>query len=56
MSFLLISVLLPEPEISGAEVEMAPWVGAMVIVVAPVGSAAATACGLLNRLNFILKD
>lgn len=55
MSFLLISVLL-EPDVSGAEVEMTAGVGAMVTVVAPVGSAAATACGFLNRLNFIVKD
>lgn len=54
MSFLLISVLL-EPEVSGAEVEMTAGLGAMVMVVAPVGSAAATACGLLNKLNFIVK-
>lgn len=55
MSFLLISVLL-EPEVSGTEVEMKTEVGPMVTVVAPVGSAAATACGLLNKLNFIVKD
>lgn len=55
MSFLLISVLL-EPEVSGAEVEMTAGVGAMVMVVAPVGSLADTACVLLNRLNFIVKD
>lgn len=56
MSFLLISVLL-EPEVSSVEVvEMKGWVGAMVMVVTPVGSGAATACGLLNKLNFIVKD
>lgn len=54
MSFLLISVLL-EPEVSGTEVEMTAGVGAMVTVVTPVGSAAATACDL-NKLNFIVKD
>ena len=58
MSFLLISVLL-EPEVSGAEVEMKGWpgwVGAMVTVVTPVGSGAATASEFLNKLNFIVKD
>lgn len=53
MSFLLISVLL-EPEMSGTEVETTAGVGPMVMVVAPVGSAAATACGCLNKLNFIV--
>lgn len=42
MSFLLISVLL-EPEVSGAEVEAETGEGAIVTVVALVGSAAATA-------------
>lgn len=55
MSFLLISVLF-EPEVSGAEVDMAAEVGAMVMVGALVGSAAAMACGRLNKLNFIVKD
>lgn len=53
ISFLLISVLL-EPEVSGAEVEMAAEVGAIVPVVAPVGSAAGA--WSLNRWNFIVKD
>lgn len=56
MSFLLISVPLLEPGGSGAEVETTAGVGPMVTVVAPVGSGASTACGLLNRLNFIVKD
>lgn len=55
MSFLLVSVLL-EPEVSCAGVEAAAGVGAMVTVVTPVGSVATTACGLLNRLNFMVKD
>lgn len=55
MSFLLISVLF-EPEVSGAEVDMAAEVGAMVMVGALVGSAAVMACGRLNKLNFIVKD
>jgi len=41
---------------SGAEVEIIAGEGAMTTVVAPVGSAAATACGFLNKLNFIVKD
>ena len=55
MSFLLISVLL-ELELVSTTVDMTAGVGAMVTVVAPVGSSAATACGLLNKLNFIVKD
>ena len=56
MSFLLISVLL-EPDRSRAVVAITAGLGAMVaVVVAPVGSAAASACGLLNKLNFIVKD
>lgn len=53
MSFLLISVLLPE---LSATVEMAAGEGAILaVVVTPVGSAGATGCGLLNRLNFIAR-
>lgn len=55
MSFLLICVLL-EPEVSDTEVEMTPGVGAVAMVVAPVGSVAATGCGLLKKLNFIVED
>lgn len=54
MSFLLISVLL-EPERSGAVVETTAGEVAMVTVVPLVGSAA-TACGVLNKLNFIVAD
>lgn len=54
MSFLLISVLLPEG--SGAEVAMTAGVGAMVMAGAPAGSVAAAAWEFLKKLNFIVKD
>ena len=60
MSFLLISVLLPEPEptaVSATTVETTAGAGAIVTVVAPVGSAATMASGFfLNKLNFIVTD
>lgn len=57
MSFLLISVLLPEPPEVSATVVATAEAGAMVMVLVPVGSAATMASGFfLNKLNFIVKD
>lgn len=54
MSFLLISVLL-DPGVSATVVGMTPGVGAIVALVALMGSVATAACDFLKKLNFIVK-